>query len=679
MPPRGSLSHQPGKGSRMAAGLALLWILLSALPGTAQPEISDAQTNAVESYKQMSLEELMRQEVTSVSREPQPYLEAPAAIQVITGDQIRESGASSLPEALRLADNLDVAQVSSLTWDISARGFNPTGFSDKLLVLMDGRSIYTPLLAGVIWNMQDYLLADIDRIEVISGPGGSVWGANAVNGVINIISKNARDTQGLYTEAGAGNWLEDFVGARYGGTLATNVYYRVYGKYFDRGGEVYADGRNANDWWNRGQGGFRIDADRGINQWTLQGDIFGGNSHTTAGGEGTPPARSSTAGGNILGRWTHSFSDDSQSVLQIYYDRTHLQAPFQSANFGVAIPAGSLYDDLDTFDIDFQHSISPVPWDHVIWGLGYRFTHDQVANAPLVAFLPAQEDLNLFSGFLEDQIKFPHDVTLTLGTKLEHNDYTGFEYEPSARLQWSFTANQMVWGAISRAVRMPSRYDRDLFEPSPGYLNFLGSSNSTFQSETVIAYELGYRSAWTKRVSSSVSLFYNDYDNLRSTGYSSGGLPLVFQNGLAGHTYGGEFSIDYQLFAWWRWHAGYDYLQEDIHPKAGVTDVNNGLAETADPKHQVFLRSSLDLPAHVTLDANLRWIDSIVVNNGPAAGEVPAYWELDTALTWHPTRNLEVALVGQNLLHDQHPEAGFPGPNQEQIVRSIYGRVSWAF
>src|SRR5665213_3636250 len=342
-----------------------------------------AQTNddirSPAALKNLSLEQLMDLDVTSVAKEPQPYGQSPAAIDVITGDEIQRSGASSIPEALRLADNLDVAQKSSQGWAISALGFN-TDLANKLLVLIDGRTVYTPLYSGVFWDVQDYLLEDIDQIEVISGPGGTLWGANAVNGVINITTKSAKDTQGLYVETGGGTELQDFVGARYGGTLTSNVFYRVYGKYFDRGNEVYSDGTSAHDSWNRGQGGFRIDAEPSPqNQFTLQGDLFGGDTDVTPGGEGTAQAEGTTSGGNVLGRWTRTFSDDSDMSLQLYYDRTHLAAPFQSRG---AIPAGSLFENLDTYDLDFQDRFPLGTWDHIVWGLGYRFIHDVVQDAP---------------------------------------------------------------------------------------------------------------------------------------------------------------------------------------------------------------------------------------------------------------------------------------------------------
>jgi iron complex outermembrane recepter protein len=665
----------------------MLGLAIAIAPNANADELSPASSSSttatnsevLTSYKKMSLEELMDQQVTSVAKQPESLGQAPAAIQVVTSDEIHRSGASSLPEALRLATSLNVAQQSSSQWDISARGFNPSGFSDKMLVLMDGRTLYTPLLAGVIWNMQDYLMEDIDRIEVISGPGGTLWGANAVNGVINISSKNAKDTQGLYTEAGGGNWLQDFAAVRYGGTLATNVYYRVYGKYFDRGAEVYADGKSANDSWNRGQGGFRMDSDfASQDQFTLSGDIFGGDNNSTPGGQGTPNAEGTSSGGNILGRWTHTYSDDADMSLQLYYDHTHLGAPFQSAG---TIPAGTLFDDLDTYDLDFKDRFPLGTWNNVVWGFGYRFTHDVVQDAPLVAFLPNTLNQNLYNTFVQDEIKVCENVFFTLGTKVEHNDYTGYELEPSARIQWNVTEKQMIWGAISRAVRTPSRYDHDLFEPSPAYGQFLGVHNSNFESETVVAYELGYRAQLGQKVSGSLSTFYNDYNDLRSLTNSAGTVPYFFANDLRADTYGIELSADYQILDWWRLHGGYDFLKENIYTKPGKTDISNGLAETADPENQVFLRSSMDLPYRTELEAAFRWIDT--VHNGSlgatSPGTVPAYAELDVRVGWHATKNLEISVVGQNLLHDQHAEAGVPGSTQEQIIRSIFGKVAWSF
>ncbi len=617
-------------------------------------------------YKKMSLEELMNLDVTSVSKQSEPYAQAPASIQVITQDEIRRSGASSIPEALRLADNLDVAQKNSHDWGISARGFN-TDLANKLLVLIDGRAVYTPLFSGVFWDVQDYLLEDIDRIEVISGPGGTLWGANAVNGVINITTRSSKDTQGLYVEGGGGTTLQDFGGVRYGGLLASNVTYRVYGKYFNRGDEVLPNGADASDSWWQGQGGFRIDAEASAqDNFTLQGDLYGGNENVSTGGD----AR--VGGGNMLGRWSHAFSDESDMSLQLYYDRTHLSDPIPASLFAVA---GTLRDDLDTYDLDFQHRFHLGERNRFVWGLGYRFTHDVVGNTAPLAFEPAVLNQNLFSGFVQDEIMLVNNVYFTLGTKVEHNDYTGLELEPSGRLQWNVTTNQMIWGAVSRAVRTPSRIDHDIQEPRPPPAVLVGGSD--FESETVIAYELGYRAQLGPKVSVSACGFYNDYNNVRSLSFTPATiLPLFFANNLEGQTYGVEVSTDYQMLDWWRLHAGYDLLKEHLHVKPGQVDLNNSLNETSDPQHQFSIRSSMDLPCRTELDAALRWVDTLRDNNNGAVGIVPSYFELNARLAWHATKWLEFSIVGQNLLHDHHPEFGVPGPTRVEVGRSVFAKVA---
>lgn len=639
-------------------------LLISCSHSSAQVEVDDATPNAM---KQLSLDELMNIEVTSVSRQPESYEEAPASISVITQDQIRRSGASSIPEALRLADNLEVAQKNTHDWAISARGFN-TDLGNKLLVMIDGRVVYSPLFSGVFWNAQDYLMEDIDHIEVISGPGGTLWGANAVNGVINITTKSAKDTQGFYVEGGGGSELRDFGGFRYGGKLAPDVYFRVYGKYFDRGDEVVADGSPASDAWQMGQGGFRIDGKASPDDnFTLQGDIYGSELDIQSGGQ------AEASGGNVVSRWSHSFSDESDMTLQFYYDRTQLRDPL-TLNGVTQV----LSDDLDTYDVDFQHRFRLDQRNHIVWGLGYRFTHDMVGETRNLGFFPPVLNQSLFSGFIQDEINIVQDLNFTIGSKLEHNDYTGFEVEPSARLQWNFAEKQTLWAAVSRAVRTPSRIDRDLAEPVAPVTILAGSP--TFISETVIAYELGYRARFGENVSTSATVFYNDYDNLRSTSITPGTLiPLYFQNNLAGYTYGLELSANYQVLSWWRLHAGYDLLEEHLRVKPGQFDYNKGLNETADPKHQFSVRSSMNLPYNVQFDAGLRFVDTLHNNQGPTVGTVPAYFELDMRLSWHPTDRLEFSVVGQNLLHDHHAEYGFPGPDREEIVRSVYGKVAWQF
>lgn len=625
-------------------------------------------------FSQMSLEDLGNIEITSVSRSPERILKAPAAITVITNEEIRRSGATSIPEALRLADNLIVAQKNSHDWGITARGFN-TDLANKMLVMIDGRTIYSPLFSGVFWDRQDYLLEDIDRIEVISGPGGTLWGANAVNGVINIITKSANDTQGLYFETGIGDELKNATAVRYGGKLASNVSYRLYGKYQDRDDQVLNNGKDASDSWHMSQGGFRIDAEPSASDsLTLQGDFYGSDE-----GDPITDRDGETSGGNILGRWAHSFSASSNMSLQMYYDKAQFSLP-QAAN--AFAPAGIFRDSLDTYDVDFQHRFQWNERNHILWGLGYRYTHDEVNGSPTITFAPEHLDHYLYSAFLQDEIKLHENLFFTAGSKIEHNDYTGWEVEPSVRLQWNVAVNQMIWAAVSRAVRTPSRIDHDLRSPTnlPPPIDSFLSGGEDFSSENVIAYELGYRAQLGPKVSTSISAFYNEYDDIRSTSLSAPFLiPFVFENNLEGQTSGIEVSANYQVLEWWRLHLGYSLLEENIHTKSGQFDLNNALNETADPEHQISLRSSMNLPQHMELDASLRWVDTLHNNSGTTVGEVPSYTELNVRLGWHPTDRLELSLTGQNLLHGQHPEFGFPTPNRVEIERSIYGKVQWRF
>jgi len=681
------------RGRRSAACL-LTWVLLGPAGGGAFAG-AQVDTPAAGNLKQLSIEDLMNLEVTSVAKEPQRLLQAAAAIQVITADDIRRSGASSIPEALRLADNLQVAQISAHDWAISARGFN-ANLANKLLVLVDGRAVYTPLYGGVLWDVQDCLLADIDRIEVISGPGGTLWGANAVNGVINIITKAAQDTQGLYALAAGGNQLQEQAGIRYGATLAPGVYLRAYGKYTDRGEEVTSSGTGAHDSWHMGRGGFRLDAEPSApNRLTVQGDFYSGAEDVPAtGGAGR-------SGGNILGRWTHATPGGASMNLQFYYDRTHLSQPFAASPaappFFSGFPAASLKDDLDTYDLDFQYHFAWGARHKIAWGLGYRATHESDGDLSIVRFAPTVLSQTLYSGFLQDEIMLARRVYLTIGSKLEHNGYTGFEFEPSARVQWNLKSTQLLWAALSRAARTPSRYDRDLFVPSglinaPPPLQFPTSflkGSPDFVSETVLAYEVGYRAQIGPKLAASVSAFYNDYQHLRSTTATPTTavyvfpFPVFFQNNLEGDTHGLELSASYQMLEWWRLHAGYDLLQEHIHVKRGEVDATGATNETADPQQQVALRTSMDLPRGVTLDAALRWVDTLHINGGPTGGAVvgtvPSYFELDSGIAWHATKSLEVSLMGRNLLHARHPEYGFPSPRREQIGRSVFGRITWGY
>jgi iron complex outermembrane receptor protein len=668
---RGAGAHHK-KTFRLVAALASGLIAISASVAADQAAPSSGE------LKQLSLEDLMNIQVTSVSLRPERLSSTPSAIQVITAEDIRRSGATSIPEALRLADNLDVARKSAHDWAITARGFN-TSFANKLLVLIDGRTVYTPLFSGVLWDHQDYLLEDIDRIEVISGPGGTIWGANAVNGVINIVTKSARDTRGVYAEAGGGNQLEDFTGLRYGAELTPGVDFRVYGKTLRRGDEVLNNGSPGQDAWHMGQAGFRLGAQpSSADSLNLQGDMYGGNE-----GEYKEGAIG-VGGGNVLGRWSHTLSEQSDMTLQAYYDRTHLSDPESALAITPLLiaPAGTLTDNLDTYDISFQHRFRWGERQRFVWGLGYRYTHEVDHNSPSVALTPPTLDQDLYSGFVQDEIAILDRLFFTLGSKLEHNAYTGYEVEPSARMQWSITDSQAAWWAISRAVRTPCRLDRGLQEPERTatipYVLLEGSPS--FRSETLVAYELGYRAQVGRSLTGSLSFYYNDYDHVRSVGFTPVTiLPLPFQNNLQGETHGLELSLDYQAFEWWRLHAGYDALNEDLRVKPGQFDLNAALNETADPTQRVSLRSSMDLPHQVQVNASLRWIDSRKINSGSTFGVVPSYGEMDLRLAWHPIQQLELSMTGQNLLHDQHPEYGYPGPTQSQIRRAFYGKLQWRY
>lgn len=624
--------------------------------------------------KKMSLAELMNLEVTSVTKYPQKWSHSPSAIQVVTSQEIDRQGATSIPQTLRLADNLEVAQKSASGWGISARGFN-IDLSNKLLVLMDGRSLYTPLYSGVFWDVQDYLMHDIDRIEVISGPGGTIWGANAVNGVINIVTKDAKNTQGLYLEAGGGNELRDLFAGRYGGKINPTTYYRVYAKYFNHAGEILTDGSNATDAWNSGQGGFRMDSRLSSNDnLTLQGDYYSGSEGVISGG------RAGVSGGNVMAHWHHEFASSSRLTILAYYDRTHRSIPVPALilNSQDLAPSGTFVDDLSTYDIQLHHSFMAGNINRVVWGLGYRYTHEVEQNAPALAFFPPVLDRNLFSVFAQDQLNVTKNVAIIGGSKVEHNDYTGFEFEPSLRIRWEPDNRRMLWAAVSRAVRTPSRIDRGLSEGEPPYFVLL-RGDSQFVSETVNAYELGYRTELAGRLLASISAFYNYYNNLRSTSPTPKTLvPFYFQNNLEGDTYGLEMVVDYQAYSWWRLHGGYDLLKENIHVKPGTADINNALNETADPENQFFLRLNMELPHDLELFSAVRWIDVVRINKGPTLGDVPAYWELDATLLWHLNRHVELSIVGRNLLQAHHAEYGYPGPMREQILRSVFAEIAYS-
>ena len=590
----------------------------------------------------LSIEDLATVEITSVSKRPEALSDAAAAVFVISNDDIRRSGATSIPEALRLAPNIEVARIDSTTYAISARGFNGNT-SNKLLVLIDGRTVYTPLYSGVFWDAQSVPLADVERIEVINGPGGTLWGANAVNGVINIITKSSKDTQGMQADLGGGNTERDGT-VRYGGSLGANTSYRVYALGLKQDALDDQQNLNVDNAWNKQQAGFRTDWQGAGNALTVQGDTYYG-----VGDEyGLPPT--SIGGSNLLGRWSSNLANGSDLQVQTYFDQAKYEYPDQ---FNTV---------LDTYDLSLQQHYAAGSND-LVWGGGYRTAQDQVTNTPTVAFLPANQNTTQGNIFAQDTIALTKSLQLTLGAKLEHNNYTGYENEPNVRLGWKLDDHSLLWSAISKAVRTPSQLEEDYYVYVPSIPLTELAGNPNWQSEELTAYEIGYRSQPGNTLSYSISTFYNDYSRLRS--YSNPPFPLIPVNNMFGHTSGVEMWADYQALSWWRLSPGYSYLREYLFYEPGETDLLGFSQAGDDPEHQFSLRSAMNLPHDIEFDLNLRSIAQL-----PYEG-APGYSELNARLGWQINKHVEVSLNGDNLLHPRHVEFINSGVAQE-IDRSYF-------
>lgn len=611
----------------------------------------------VNELKEMSLEQLMNIQVTSVSKHAENLEQAASAIQVITQEDIRNSGAKTLPEALRLASNLEVSQVNASQWAITARGFNNV-LANKLLVLIDGRTVYTPLYAGVFWDVQNVVLENIDRIEVISGPGGTLWGANAVNGVINIITKNSKDTKGLLAQVAAGTNLPGMATLQYGGQMSSKFSYRVYGTGFNMGSTLLMNGKNAHDDWRMRQGGFRMDWDASLkDKVTFQGNIYHANPNPPGAGGDTS---SITNGNNLLARWNHTVLGKYDFQLQAYFDHTY-------RDFG-----NGLKEDLKTYDLEWQNRYYLGQRHEVTYGLDLRVMDDNDTNLPLLGFFPSQKTLYLYSGFIQDKIMLlKNRLSLTLGEKLEHNSYTGFENQPNARLSWSPKQNQMLWAAVSRAVRTPGRIDRDftafLVQNVP-----LITGTDSFVSAKLTAYELGWRVQPVNTFSISLSTFYNVYDDIRSAEPSAAAnhLPITFANGVKGNSYGVELSVITRLANWWNVKGGYTFFQKNLSLKPGSNDANKASAESNDPEHQFLIESNMNLPGKLQIGTVIRYVSKLPK---PLVSE---YFSLDLNLGWKLNKDVELNIVGQNLLNDRHQEFIPSSPSAREIPRGVYGKVT---
>jgi len=659
----------------------LLW--LSATGQVTRAQATQSSQNPPEDLKHLSLEQLGNLEVTTASKQPEALRKVPAAIYVITQEDIRRSGATSLPEVLRLAPGVEVAQVDSDHWSVAIRGFGAV-LQSKLLVLIDGRSLYTPLFSGVYWQAQATPIEDIDRIEVIRGPGGTVWGANAVDGIINIITKSAKDTHGSMASVGGGNVDQAIADYRYGGGNGRGFDYRVYGMGFLRGPEFHSDGRNF-DHWRMGQVGFRTDWNRSAHDnFTLQGDIYDEEAgETTTFALYSPPSQvtadgnAALTGGNLLGRWKHVVNERSDFQITAYYDRTrHFEPEFGETR--------------DTFDVDFLHHLALPGHQDFLWGLGARWSPSSfVQTVPSIDFLPHDLTDQIYSAFVQDEIGFLDDrLALTVGSKFEHNIYTGFEFQPSARLLWSITPRQALWVSGTRAVRTPSRIEDDVrltdfatVTPLPIYLRVLG--NRQFHSEELVAFEAGYRALMTDRFHIDVAMFHNNYDDLSSFQVGTffleptpvpvhAVLPLLTSNGIRGTTDGFELAADWRPATWWELKGSYAYLTMGLETKPGSNDPTSvPLDEGSSPHNQWVIQSLVNLPKKLEFDQTYRYVSAL------PARMVGSYGTADVRFGWHITPELELSVVGHNLLQPHHAEFGGDPGGLVGIKRNVYVKMVW--
>ena len=604
-------------------------------------------------FADLSLEELMSIEVTSVAGVEQQWFKTPAAMYVITGDDIRRTGHRSIAEALRLVPGMNVARLDSSAWAISSRGFNGL-FANKLLVLIDGRTVFDPLFSGTFWDVQDTVLDDVDRIEIIRGPGATLWGANAVNGVINVTTKSSQETQGLYVSGGGGDEDAGFATVRYGDRFSDNVYYRVWGKYHNHDSFKSLSGGDGPDDWDMSRAGFRVDiaGDEDINI-VLDGALYNLGRKGESFRLPTPGHLTNTAvvgdtrasGGHLLAKVKQAKGDGSGWDVQGYYDRTN------------RVGAIDFEVNRDTFDLDARHYFRLDPVHEIIWGLGYRHTRDRTDASTVLSYVPSDRSADTFSGFIQDTITFvPDALFLMIGSKFEHNDFSGFEYQPSARLSWTPDENQTIWAAVSRPVRTPARTEdnvRFLFAfvdsglisggpPSGVFLPITSVGNPDVGAEEVTVYEMGYRVRLVEDLSIDTTAFYNEYRQLLAA--RDGGLVRLFGNRSTAETYGLEVALSWHPKANWNLAASYSFLEVQTH--GDVFDDFEGLS----PHHTVKITSFLDVTDDLEVNAALYYVDSL-----PAAN-VDAYFRLDLGMTWRPTDQLEIAVWGQNLLDSQHLE-----------------------
>ena len=638
---------------------------------------------------QKSLEDLMNIKVTSVAKKEQKTSQAAAAVFVISSDDILRSGALNIPDLLRMVPGVEVAQLNGSGWAVSARGFNGQE-SDKLLVLIDGRTVYNPIFAGVFWDSQLVPLRSIERIEIIRGPGAAVWGANAVNGVINIITKSSANTQGTAIEVGGGNLGAQPEMVRFGAKAGSSGSYRIYAEGFHTVAQKAVDGTSGEDDWSLAHGGFRTDLKvYAKDSVTVEGDVYRGNAGELAVVPVSiaPPVTSTLAlrdqysGWNLLGRWNRTISPASETSLQVYFDRTSRE----DSTYAVG---------LNTFDIDFQHHLAWGARQDVVWGLGYRISSNDAEPQFRISFQPETRDIQLFSSFVQDEIAITNHLHTTVGGRLEHNSYTGFDVEPSVSVAWTPTGKTMFWSAVSGADRTPARSDRDIRvnvealptqSGVPLLISYFGNPNQ--KNEHVTAFEAGYRNTLSRTLSVDATAFFNRYHDLLSveprairleTSPAPAHLllPWAFANGFYGETHGLEAFANWKANSIWTLSPGYSFLTTHLHRFPGSQDVTDGpQTEGSVPRQQAELRSRVDLYRGWQWNTSAYFVDRL------SALAVPAYTRLDSSLIWQVGERVSLNLAGQNLLRDRHQE--FAGPNSNvqsgEIRRNVYATIAWAF
>lgn len=654
--------------------------------GLATSILGQSQNTAPGDLKQMKLDDLMNVSITSVSKREQKLSRTAAAVFVISQTDIRRSGATNISDLLRMAPGVNVQQIDANAWAISIRGFN-SRYSNKVLVLIDGRAVYSPSFSGVFWEHLDMPLEDIERIEVIRGPGATVWGANAVNGVISIITKSSQATKGGLLTAGGGSQLHALGQLQYGGDAGAEGHYRIFGKYFDIGNSATANGSPANDHWRRIHGGFRSDWNL-TNQdaLTVQGDLFANQESETRrpGNTATPfdtlsPQNVDATGGNLLSRWTHTLAGGSQTSLQAYYDT------YRRTDLGIP-------EALRTFDFDFQHHLAAGVRNDIVWGLGYRVNTSSLSPGYAISFSPPSRTDSLFSAFLQDEIRLSNALSLTVGARVEHNAYTGVEPDYSARLAWNPPGSRhMVWASASKAIRQPARSDADVQTPlatfplgpdSVEVLRLFG--NPHIQAEQIRDYEAGYRFDLTNALVLDVATFFSIYPNLVTVEPQPAvvipGSPLqilipnTFENKGSATNYGGEVSVNWNANSRWRISPSYAYLHANLHQDASSYGSLTSSIATDFPRNTFQIRSLINLSRKVDFDQSLYFTARL------PGGTIPGHARLDLRLSKRLGESVELSIVGQNLLRprafeygDAHAVVG------TQSVRSIYGKIMWRF